>query len=93
MHYSGYTWAQLKSLVSMMIGCCEHPRLHHSAIFEKYSDRKFKEAALVVQDCLDAGFTLPQNSMPVRGSYTQSSAYEEEGEQLQHQQSALAIEG
>lgn len=67
-HYSGYTWSQLKPLVSMLIECCEHPKLHHIAVFEKYCSKKFKEAALIVQDALDAGFVLPQQSTPVRSS-------------------------
>ncbi|TQS33201.1 hypothetical protein Golomagni_06461 [Golovinomyces magnicellulatus] len=67
-HYSGYTWNQLRPLVSMMLECCEHPRLHHASVYEKYSDKKFKEVALIVQDALDAGFTLPSLSSSVRPS-------------------------
>ncbi|EFY93254.1 G2/mitotic-specific cyclin (Clb3), putative [Metarhizium acridum CQMa 102] len=65
-HYSGYTWAQLKPLVTMMIECCEQPALHHSAVYEKYQEKRFKEAATVVQHALDAGFTLPHHSAPIR---------------------------
>ncbi|TWU77606.1 hypothetical protein ED733_007895 [Metarhizium rileyi] len=65
-HYSGYTWAQLKPLVTMMIECCEHPTLHHGAVFEKYQEHRFKEAATVVQHALDAGFTLPHHAAPTR---------------------------
>ncbi|KAF4987699.1 hypothetical protein FDECE_15328 [Fusarium decemcellulare] len=78
-HYSGYTWSQLKPLVTMMIECCDRPQVHHAAVFEKYTDRRYKEAALVVQAALDAGFTLPHMLAPVRGvssheSYRDSSA-------------------
>lgn len=65
-HYSGYTWSQLRSLVTMMVECCEHPTLHHQAVFEKYSEKRFKEASLIVQDAMKAGFTLPHHCEPVR---------------------------
>ncbi|KAL7931124.1 cyclin-like protein [Trichoderma chlorosporum] len=65
-HYSGYTWSQLKSLVTMMIECCENPLKHHGAVFEKYREKRFKEASVQVQHALDAGFTLPHHSTPVR---------------------------
>ncbi|UKZ57848.1 hypothetical protein TrVGV298_011709 [Trichoderma virens] len=65
-HYSGYTWSQLKSLVTMMIECCENPAKHHGAVFEKYREKRFKEASVQVQHALDAGFTLPHHSTPVR---------------------------
>ncbi|KAK7394085.1 B-type cyclin [Neonectria punicea] len=78
-HYSGYSWSQLKSLVTMMIECCDRPHLHHAAVFEKYAERRFKEASLLVQSALDAGFMLPHQSSPVRRvsmqeSYRESSA-------------------
>ncbi|POS83886.1 hypothetical protein EPUL_004851, partial [Erysiphe pulchra] len=47
-HYSGYTWTQLRPLVAMIKECCEFPQKHHNAVFEKYSDRKFKRAAQFV---------------------------------------------
>lgn len=50
----------------MMIECCEHPHRHHSAVFEKYQEKRFKEASTVVQHALDAGFTLPHHSTAVR---------------------------
>ncbi|KAL6798716.1 cyclin-like protein [Trichoderma sp. SZMC 28012] len=65
-HYSGYTWSQLKSLVTIMIECCENPVKHHGAVFEKYREKRFKEASVQVQNALDAGFTLPHHSTPVR---------------------------
>ncbi|KAL3957798.1 hypothetical protein ACCO45_008376 [Purpureocillium lilacinum] len=67
-HYSGYTWVQIKPLVTMMIECCENAALHHSAVYEKYKDRRFKEASKVVQRALDAGFKLPHQNIPVRAS-------------------------
>ncbi|KAL6881603.1 cyclin-like protein [Trichoderma novae-zelandiae] len=65
-HYSGYTWSQLRSLVTMMIECCENPHKHHAAVFEKYREKRFKEVSVQVQRALDAGFTLPHHTTPVR---------------------------
>lgn len=57
----------------MMIECCEQPHRHHSAIFEKYAERRFKEASTIVQEALDAGFTLPLQPHPVRAEYQSPS--------------------
>lgn len=83
MHYSGYSWSQLKSLVTMMIECCDRPHLHHAAVFEKYAERRFKEASLLVQSALDAGFTLPHQSSPVRRLSSQDS-YRESSAEVQY---------
>jgi hypothetical protein len=64
-YYSGYTWTQLRSLVSMIMECCENPQKHHSAVFEKYSDRRYKRASLFVQAEMDKGFTLPSLQLPL----------------------------
>jgi hypothetical protein len=50
----------------MILECCEDPRLHHAAIFEKYSEKRFKSASILVQEALDAGFTLPHQPAPLR---------------------------
>lgn len=89
-HYSGYTWSQLRSLVTMMLECCEHPRLHHAAVFEKYSDKRFKEASLLVQSALDAGFTLPQFSSSLRSLKSGSAHLESDA---LHANSLISIEG
>jgi G2/mitotic-specific cyclin 3/4 len=65
-HWSGYTWGQLRPLVAMMLECCEEPRLHHAAIFEKYAEKRFRCASTMVQETLDAGFALPQYPAPMR---------------------------
>ncbi|OLN95414.1 G2/mitotic-specific cyclin-4 [Colletotrichum chlorophyti] len=59
-HYSGYTWGQLRSLVTMILECCYRPSKHHAAVFEKYSDKRYKRAAEYVQAEIAKGFTLPQ---------------------------------
>ncbi|KAL2075148.1 hypothetical protein VTL71DRAFT_90 [Oculimacula yallundae] len=58
-YYSGYTWTQLKPIVSMMLECCENPLKHHAAVFEKYSDRRYKRASQFVQAEMVKGFRLP----------------------------------
>ncbi|KAH7305630.1 cyclin-like protein [Rhexocercosporidium sp. MPI-PUGE-AT-0058] len=58
-YYSGYTWTQLKPIVSMMLECCENPLKHHAAVYEKYSDRRYKRASQFVQAEMVKGFRLP----------------------------------
>ncbi|KAK9854513.1 Cyclin [Penicillium brevicompactum] len=58
--YSGYLYAQLVPVVKTMIDCCENPRRHHAAIFEKYSDRRFKRASIFVENELASDFALPK---------------------------------
>lgn len=64
-HYSGYTWGQIKPLVAMLLECCQNPQKHHPAIYEKYCDRRFKKSAVFVQVELAKGFVLPfQSAIP-----------------------------
>lgn len=57
-YYSGYIYKQLIPVMRTMIDCCENPRRHHGAIFEKYSDRRFKRASLYVEAEMLRGFSL-----------------------------------
>lgn len=64
-HYSGYTWGQIKPLVAMILECCRSPQKHHSAVYEKYCDRRFKKSAIFVETEVAKGFTLPfHNAIP-----------------------------
>ncbi|KUI61204.1 G2/mitotic-specific cyclin-4 [Cytospora mali] len=64
-HYSGYTWAQIKPLVAMILECCRSPQKHHAAVYEKYADRRFKKASTFVEEVLGKGFMLPfHHSIP-----------------------------
>ncbi|KAF1730852.1 G2/mitotic-specific cyclin-3 [Beauveria bassiana D1-5] len=83
-YFSGYTWSQLKPLVTMLIECCEHPRLHHAAVYEKYREKRFKEAATLVQLALDRGFTLPQHTAPMRAFKSQPVQSHDTMEHLQY---------
>ncbi|KAI1330136.1 hypothetical protein F5Y16DRAFT_46913 [Xylariaceae sp. FL0255] len=67
-HYSGYTFTQLKPLVTIIFDCCRDPRKHHAAVFDKYADKRFRAASLFVYDELQRGFNLsfqPRASLPV----------------------------
>ncbi|KAI9718446.1 MAG: hypothetical protein M1812_004167 [Candelaria pacifica] len=61
-YYSNYTFSQLRSLLSMMIECCESPQKHHSAVFDKYTDKRYKRASLFVEAEMNKGFQLPASS-------------------------------
>lgn len=57
-HYSGYTLSQLKPLIKMMWECCLDPRKHHSAVYDKYSSPKYKQASTYVEGKIGRGITL-----------------------------------
>ncbi|KAK4658040.1 B-type cyclin [Podospora pseudocomata] len=57
-HYSGYTLSQLKPLINMMFECCREPRKHHSAVYDKYSSPKYKNASTYVEAKMLRGVTL-----------------------------------
>jgi len=48
----------------MMMECCEHPMKHHAAVFEKYSDRRYKKASTFVEGEMAKGFVLPSVQVP-----------------------------
>lgn len=41
-----------------MVECCENPQKHHSAIFEKYTDKRFKRASHFVENEMKRGFQI-----------------------------------
>ncbi|KAK4452465.1 cyclin-like protein [Podospora aff. communis PSN243] len=55
-HYSGYTMAQLRPLISMIFECCQDGVKHHSAVYEKYSSHKYKKASTYVEGEIRKGF-------------------------------------
>jgi G2/mitotic-specific cyclin 3/4 len=61
-HYSGYTLHQLRSLLSVMLECCENPQKHHAAVYDKYTDKRYKRASIFVETELNKGFQLPSVS-------------------------------
>ena len=63
--YSNYTYSQLRQLLAGMLECCEEPQKHHAAVFDKYTDKRYKRASTFVASEVQKGFTLPG---VVRGS-------------------------
>ncbi|ORY71804.1 cyclin-like protein [Pseudomassariella vexata] len=63
-HYSTYTYNQLKPLVGMMLDCCRMARRHHGAVFDKYCDKRYKRAACFVEQELTQGYGLPFQAAP-----------------------------
>lgn len=57
-HYSGYTLSQLKPLIKMLFECCQNPRRHHSAVFDKYATPKYKNSSTYVEERMQSGVTL-----------------------------------
>lgn len=58
-YYSNYTYSQIRHLLATMLECCEEPEKHHNAVYQKYTDRRFKRASLFVQTEMKKGFALP----------------------------------
>lgn len=81
MHYSGYTFSQLRPLVKLILECCEDPHRHHQAVYNKYCDKRYKRAAVFVEDEMVKGFSLQDapiakvNTMAIPQTYYESVAY------------------
>ncbi|KAE9964434.1 hypothetical protein BLS_008374 [Venturia inaequalis] len=71
-HYSQYTWSQLHDVVQLLVKCCKDPRSHHSAVYEKYTEKKYKRASLYVETELQNGFQLPPKSRSESSSWSSS---------------------
>ncbi|KAF2719763.1 hypothetical protein K431DRAFT_106326 [Polychaeton citri CBS 116435] len=64
-YYSDYTFAQLRSLLEVLVECCENPKVHHLAVFEKFCDKRYKKAAVFVAGQMAQGFRLPSKPQPL----------------------------
>lgn len=64
--YSEYTYLQIHPLISIILECCYEPHKHHAAVYEKYTDKRYKRASTFVQGELLKGFKLLQR--PIHGS-------------------------
>jgi G2/mitotic-specific cyclin 3/4 len=42
-----------------MLECCENPQKHHAAVYDKYTDKRYKRASIFVETELNKGFQLP----------------------------------
>ncbi|CAN9209442.1 unnamed protein product [Alternaria alternata] len=58
-HYSGYTLTQLRQLITVILECCDNPQKHHAAVYEKYTDKRYKRASIFVEAEVSKGFSLP----------------------------------
>ncbi|KAJ9650968.1 B-type cyclin [Neophaeococcomyces mojaviensis] len=58
-YYSGYVVSQLRPVAQAILECCEDPRKHHQAVFNKYCDKRYKRASAFVETELQRGFHLP----------------------------------
>jgi hypothetical protein len=58
-YYSNYTFRQLHRLLWAMLECCQDAQKHHSAVFEKYTDKRYKRASTFVHGEVLKGFVLP----------------------------------
>lgn len=79
--------------MTLLVECCEHPVLHHQAVFEKYREKRFKEASTIVQDALDAGFTLPHHAEPLRSGRATSVLQDEIADHLAQNGLLVSTEG
>jgi G2/mitotic-specific cyclin 3/4 len=73
----------LKPLVTMIMECCENPQKHHSAVFEKYADRRYKRASVFVRGEMEKDFMLPstqpqmsRQSLPAFEEFTDQMPFE-----------------
>ncbi|KAL8638407.1 MAG: hypothetical protein Q9228_004438 [Teloschistes exilis] len=72
-YYSNYTYAQLYNLVFLMVECCENPRKHHGAIFDKYTDKRYKRASLFAETEMLRGFQVLDVESNNAGSWSMAS--------------------
>jgi hypothetical protein len=93
-HYSGYTMSQLKPLVKMLFECCQYPRKHHSAVYEKYATPKYKLSSTFVEDKMATGVTLSQLYTGTFGQDT-SSVLDDDvaASQYQASRNLISIQG
>ncbi|KAK4041813.1 cyclin-like protein [Parachaetomium inaequale] len=92
-HYSGYTLAQLKPLVKMLFECCQYPRKHHSAVYEKYATPKYKQSSTFVEGKMASGLTLSQLYAGFVHQDTSSVLGDDMAGQYQAPRSLIPIQG
>jgi hypothetical protein len=44
----------------MLFECCQYPRKHHGAVYDKYSTPKYKQSSTFVEGKIANGLTLSQ---------------------------------
>ncbi|KAL5611567.1 hypothetical protein BROUX41_000848 [Berkeleyomyces rouxiae] len=58
-HYSGYTYQQLRPAVEILVECCSNASTHHAAVFEKYQNQKYNYCAAYATEDISLGFRPP----------------------------------
>jgi hypothetical protein len=53
-----------------MVECCENPATHHSAVYDKYLDKRFKRASHFAESEMKRGFQLMDVSLNNATPYT-----------------------
>lgn len=46
-------------MLNLLLECCEDPRKHHAAVYNKYCDKRYKRASAFVETEMQRGFRLP----------------------------------
>lgn len=46
-------------MLALLLECCEDPRKHHAAVYNKYCDKRYKRASAFVENEIQRGFRLP----------------------------------
>ncbi|KAM3422880.1 hypothetical protein BST61_g362 [Cercospora zeina] len=80
-YYSNYTFRQLHRLLWAMFECCQDAPKHHSAVFDKYTDKRYKRASTFVRGEILKGFTLPflkPNSFATLGAQDPSTGWHQQ---------------
>ena len=72
-YYSNYTWSQLRQLLLAMCECCEDPHKHHSAVYDKYVDKRYKRSSIFVAGKMASGFRVPLENPPPKPDSPRSS--------------------
>jgi hypothetical protein len=58
-YYSNYTFRQLHKLLLAIWDCVQDGPKHHNAVYDKYTDKRYKRASTFVRGEMLKGFTLP----------------------------------
>ncbi|KAK3325700.1 cyclin-like protein [Apodospora peruviana] len=88
-HYAGYTMDQLRPLIVMIYQCCQDPRKHHGAVFDKYSSSKYDCVSRKVEDKVRQGWTVPL--APALSMLTSTSALDDNSHAFEYNRMSLLI--
>lgn len=68
-YYSNYTYRQLHRVLKGIHSCCIEAQKHHNAVFDKYTDKRYKRASTFVFAEMEKGFQVP--GIPVNSGFWQ----------------------